>query len=288
MAPLVSIPPARLGSVIELLQQVEALPSGATGALSYGELGAILVQNKRICWAVAAQMPKRLTDILCTQKEPPLPRDEMERLFRRCKEHNRPIGEALVSGGLLSEEQLRSALRRHNGEAISLLAAGQPRAGKFVPHAKTGYDPRFVFTTADLLASQSGKRTLSGLAQEQLDDALGPDTNGFAFVRDEGSGGPVLLAVNASCELRVAEALEIGAWASRLFDVTTFFDPSTQVASATWCASTSLVTWRAVGVHFAVLCSSRPASTLLINQLARHAQGQEHLRLEGSHPKVTT
>jgi hypothetical protein len=268
-----------LKGAIELLQHVEGLPPSATGVLSFGDDGVILLQKRRVCWAVAADMHKRLTDILCQQKNPPLPRAAMETLFRQCKESGKPIGEALVSSGLLSEAQLRAALSAHNGEAIARIARARRRSTGFLPHAKTGYDPRFVFQTAELLASlvANGEPELASHAQGQLKDTLVSGATGFAFVHDRRLGLPIVTAVDPACELRVSELLELGNWSHRLFEITGLFDPSASVASATWCKATSVVTWRDAQVSYAAVCSSRPASTLLLSQLAKRTRAIDPL-----------
>lgn len=267
---------ASIQLVSELLQHVESLPTTATGVLSFGDDGVILLQNRRICWAVAANMQKRLTDLLCQQKNPPLERAAMEALFRQCKEGGKPIGEALVSSGLLSEAQLRSALAFHSGEAIARIARARRRPTGFLPHTKTGYDARFVFQSVELLASLAASREpeMTRKAAEMLKQTLVPGATGFAFTRDQELGLPVVLAVDPACDLRVREVLEIGSWSGRLFDVTTYFDPGTTVASATWCSRTSVVTWRDGCVSYAAVCAGRPASTLLVSQLARRARSE--------------
>lgn len=265
---------ASIQSAVELLQHVESLPATATGVLSFGDDGVILLQSRRICWAVAANMQKRLTDILCQQKNPPLPRAAMEALFRQCKGDGKPIGEALVSSGLLSEAQLRSALAFHSGEAVARIAHARRRPTGFLPHTKTGYDARFVFQSVELLASLCAGREpeVASEVAVRLKQTLVPGATGFAFKRDQELGLPMILAVDPACELRVKEALEIGSWSSRLFDITTYFDPSTTVASATWCARTSIVTWREDDVSYAAVCSGRPASTLLVSLLAKRTR----------------
>jgi hypothetical protein len=280
-----------LSCTLQLLQQVEALPSGATGALAFGDDGLILIENKRVCWAVARDMERRLTDILCEQHEPQLPRSTMEELIRRCKQEHRPVGEALVASGLVSETELRAALERHTCEAILRLA--QSRAAtptRFARHVKRGYDPRFVFTTAELLASLAGRRRteLAERARTQLAEVSVADVTGFAFLRDPRSSKPVLIAVSRSCELSVNAALEISGWAMGLLDVTGVVDPATHVVAGTWCERMALVAWREDGIGYVALCTSRPGSALLLNQLLRRrasaaaAAAREHEPARGS------
>lgn len=260
-----------LSSTVQLLQHVEALPSGATGALSFGEQGVILIENKRICWAVASDMKQRLTDILCQQTTPPLPRSAVEELVRRCKQDGKPVGEALVESGFVSEVELRAALERHTCEAIVRLAQSNVTPTRFLRHTRHGYDPRFVFSTAELLASLSGtRRTQLGIhARAHLASVLVPDAGGFAYLLDPRSRRPVIIAVDRGCDLAVSAALEIASWASGVFDLASFVDDETHIVTATWCARIQLLAWRQGDVCYAAVCSSRAASALLLSQVGR-------------------
>jgi len=151
---LSSIPasPGLVASVQRLLAYIDDLPAGATGALHFGDQGVILLESRKVCWAVARSMRIRLTDILRNQSTPPLPRERVEQIYRRCKESGTPIGEALVASGLATEAGLRAALFKHNGEAIVALAQSGIVPDAFVPHLKTGYDPKFSFTSCEVLA----------------------------------------------------------------------------------------------------------------------------------------
>jgi hypothetical protein len=278
-----------LASTLALLREIELLPSGATGALSFGEDGLILIENKRVCWAVARDMEQRLADILCEQKEPRLPRTTMEALFRRCKIDGRPFGEALVSSGVVSELDLRAALERHTCEAIVRLAQSHVvKPTRFARHAKQGYDPRFVFTTAELLASLAGRRRgeLACEARTQLAELLVPDATGFAFLRDARSAKPVIIAVARGCELDVASALEIAGWAIGLGDVASFVDPGTFLASGTVSERMALVSWREREVGYVAVCCTRPASALLFDRLIRRLTGAQ-VAGEASQPRRT-
>jgi hypothetical protein len=263
-----------LSSTLQLLSHVESLPHGATGALSFGDDGVILIEKKRVCWALASDMKRRLTDLLCQQQEPPLPRALLDELFRRCKSESKPLGEALVAGGYLSEPQLRAALLRHTCEAIVRLAQSNTTTPThFEPHTKDGYDPRFVFSTPELLASLAGPRrnARAGEAHRRLASLLVPDISAFAFLRDVRSREPVLIAVARGCDLSVSAALEIATWARNAHDVASFVDPTTHVVAATWCERLTLVSWRRGEIGYVAVCSTRAASAVLLSQLAREA-----------------
>ena len=107
-----------LTATVDLLEHVEGLPPGSTGILGFDD-GVILVDGGRICWARAPDMREHLPDLPCELTHPPLSRGLVEDTFRRCKEEGTPLGETLVKSGLVSESGLRTALSRHNAEAIA-------------------------------------------------------------------------------------------------------------------------------------------------------------------------
>lgn len=260
-----------LSSTLRLLHHVETLPSGSTGALAFGEDGVILVEKKRVCWAIASDMRQRLTDLLCEQHEPPLERGVVEQVFKRCKRDGTPMGEALVAGGLVSEADLRAALLRHTCEAIVRLAQGRALTPtQFTRHEKGGYDPRFVFTTAELLASLSGRRRreLADEARKQLSSVLVPDVSGFAYLREALARQAVIIAVAKGCELAVSATLELARWAMRSFDVACQVDADTRVVAATWSERITLIAWRESEIGYVAVCPTRAASALLLSQLA--------------------
>ena len=59
---LSSIPasPSSVAAVQRLLGYIDDLPSGATGALHFGDLGVILLESRKIC-----RPPIGLTDVPC-------------------------------------------------------------------------------------------------------------------------------------------------------------------------------------------------------------------------------
>jgi hypothetical protein len=85
----------------------------------------------------------------------------------------------------------------------------------------------------------------------------------------------VIIAVGRGCELDVATALEIAGWATSLFDVASFVDPGTYIASGTFGSRMALVAWREREIGYVAVCSTRPASALLFNQLTRRLASNE-------------
>ncbi len=273
---LPSIPasPGLIASVLRLLAFVDELPPGATGALRFGEHGLILLESRKICWAVARSMRLRLTDILCNQSTPPLPREAIEEIYRRCKEEGTPLGEALVKGGLVSEAGLRVALFKHNGEAIAHLAGSGATPDAFVSHTRTGYDPKFSFSPCEVLAMLGSlddpARALA--AQFELGNTLVPDSTGAAFARGPYASGTLVIAVDRQCDVAVRDLVEVCNWTAGLFDVAHTFDPEAFVARATWGSRLALVAWRSKDVGYVGLCSSRAAAARLVSRLENESK----------------
>ena len=272
---LSSIPanPGLIAAVLRLLDLIDDLPRGATGALHFGDAGMILVESKRICWAVARGMRLRLTEILRRQTTPPLAREAVEEIYRACKDSGTPIGEALVKSGVISEAGLRAALFKHNGEAIVSLAQNGALAERFVRHSRTGYDPKFAFSACEVLAMLGARDdpARAALAQGELGSILVQDSVGAAFVRSGASSGPLVIAADPGCELSVKDLLQACHWVSGLFDVARTFDPEVFAARAALGDRAMLVTWRSKDVEYLGLCSSRPAAARLVSRLSERS-----------------
>ncbi|MCB9594777.1 MAG: hypothetical protein H6719_18800 [Sandaracinaceae bacterium] len=260
---------ALLHGAVELLGTIEELPSDATGVLGFGSYGKVLVESRSICWAVALGMEQRLTELLRHQRNPPLPREFVDDLFRECKRTGRHLGETLLASGEISEAGLRTALFRHTTEAIAHIARSGAKCEGFVPHAQAGYDARFVFTPPEVLASIGGRcdRALAAAARVHLDVRLVPDSQGLAFIRDARMSTPVIVAVGAQTDLRVAHLLDLASWASSLFDVADLFDPGVRFVTGTWRSSNAVVAWRDGETYYAARCASRAAATILAARL---------------------
>lgn len=269
---LSSIPanPGLIAAVVRVLSFIDDLPSGATGALRFGEQGLVLLQDRKVCWAVARSMRVRLTDILRNQSTPPLSREAVEAIFRRCRENNTPLGEALVASGLASEAGLRAALFKHNQEAIVALARSGLSPDGFAQHSKTGYDPKFSFSSCEVLAmmGSADDPARATAAQHELADVLVPDSAGAAFTRSSSASGVMLIAVDRGCDVPVRDLLELCSWVAGLFDVAQTFDPGVLAARVAWGPRISLVSWRVKDVDHISLCASRAAAARLVSRLS--------------------
>ncbi|MEO8900417.1 MAG: hypothetical protein ABI488_02290 [Polyangiaceae bacterium] len=275
LLPSIHAGPGLIASVLRLLAFIDELPAGATGVLRFGEEGIILLDSRKICWAVARTMRIRLTDILRNQSTPPLAREAVEDIYRQCQVNGRPIGESLVASGLVSEPGLRAALLKHNGEAIAQLARANAAPDHFTAHACTGYDPKYSFSPCEVLATLGSldDPARATAAQLELGSTLVQECSGAAFARSDSVSGALVIAVDRSCDVPVQDLVELCNWVSGLFDVARTFDPSACAARATWGGRMALVTWRVKEVGYVSVCSSRAAAARLVSQLGQRAAG---------------
>jgi hypothetical protein len=261
--------PGLVVSVLHLLSFVDELPAGATGVLQFGGRGVILLESRRICWAMTRQMRFRLTDILRHQSTPPLPRDAVEEVYRRCKQTGKPIGEALVEGGLVSEQGLRAALIKHIGEAVAQLAQAAATPDGFISHVRTGYDPKFSFSICEILAMFGSLEdpARSAAAQLELASSIVPDSVGAAFARSGVTSGAQVIAVDRGCDLPVRDLNDLCNWAAGAFDLACTFDPEVRAVRANWGSNGALVTWRTKDVGYVGVCASRAAAACLFSSI---------------------
>jgi hypothetical protein len=264
-----SIPPSIpaeagiLSAAIQLLAHVESLPPAATGVVAFGQEGLILVEGRNICWAVASGMKRRLSKLLRQQRSPPLELGYVEEVLRACQATGRPLGEALLADGQISEEGLRAALFSHITEAVARIAQSGARPGAFGPHAGAGYDPRFVFSTGEVLAALGARRNraLAAAARRHLRSAMLAGARGVAFVRED--IGPVTVAVEGRPQLKLPEILELCAWACSLFDVAAVVDPGVRIATSGSSDANAVVAWRKSEVHYVIVCPNRATAALV-------------------------
>lgn len=268
-----SIPPSiPVGSglfvrALEIVGRLEALPAHAVGALRFGQHGVVLVESRAVSWAEAAGMQQRFAQIIRHQRSPPLERTYLQDLYRQCKDDQTPFVEALLASGAASPEGLRVALFRHVAEAIAHLALRGARCEGFTPNAR--FQARFSFSPSEILAGLGARNdpALAVVAEGHLAATLVPETSGWAFLRDAGQGGPVVIAVAGGPALRGAEMFELSVWAAGLFDVTTVFDDDVRVASASFEDGRNIVAWRRGDVYYAAACANRAGSARLVAAL---------------------
>lgn len=248
-------------AMVELLDHVEQLPSGATGALVVGPRGqprgSVLVENGRVCWAMANGMGRRMTDLLRYQSLSPLDPSQIEDVYRQCRTRGIALGEALVESGVVSPDGLRRALRQHTAEAMERLSLSAPSQElAWVEHRKRGYDARFTFVPGEILVGLVGLRMSASAVHAQAALRLAVDAKkpGAAFARVPGAAVPLPVAATGMGALPVRELLGLGRWAMDTLDLAGAFEPGRHLVGAVADTGRSIITWLDDGVVYVALC----------------------------------
>jgi len=258
-----------LSALARLLSEVDGLPEGATGALRFGERSVVLVENSSVCWATSPQMRRRLTDLLCQQVDAPEPRQRLEALYAECRSGGEPLGERLVSSGLVSARGLRTSLKQHNAEALALIALSGEEARSFVPHKHSRYDARFSFSTAELLVRMAEQRYAEEgrMAREVLRARLEPETTALVLKREPGAAVALPLALQNAQRLRLQDAAVLGQWTQDMLDVCGAVDGTTRVVSGTLFNDQTALAWQQQGLVFVALCDNRQRLARCLSRL---------------------
>ncbi len=173
------------------------VPPSANGALVRKRpdgslLGAVLVERGRVCWAVCNDCPNRLTDLLVAESDA-LTNELVTSLVAECRRDHVPLGETLLSRGLISQPVLHRALLRHTCEALDHLLREETIPWSWVDHAHAGYDPLLTFSPIEILV---GLQTLISFeaavrAKTTLDVSMAAGLRGFAIERTHGMRAPI-------------------------------------------------------------------------------------------------
>lgn len=148
------------------LQAVRRLCSqGASGELIVVADDAevhVYLQSGRLAWATSSRAPLVFSRELIAQAD--IDQESFRTLLDDCRKSRRPLGETLLSWGLASEEQVRSALESQLRDALQTLATGPGGSTLFLERTQAfaHYDRRFTFDGFELLddLEQEGVRTL--------------------------------------------------------------------------------------------------------------------------------
>jgi hypothetical protein len=204
-------------TLVRLLRGIDELPRGATGALAFTDCdsrqGTVLIEDRRVCWASAPDMENRLTDILRAQSEAPLPPSAFEEVYQECHRKSTPLGETLLTRGLVSSEGLRYALRQHSAEAIARLSSAARLTLTWDSNRTRRYNAQFTFGTSELLCS-IGALGLEPKAEEAdltLREVTPDRSVGVAFLTGKDRSLPV---AQVSAESWCCQSLvDLGEWA---------------------------------------------------------------------------
>lgn len=266
----VRAPHVRATQVLPLLESVASLSADATGALIFGDIGhpvgSILLEHGRVCWVFCVGMGRRLTDILRHQQDPPLDAVVVEEVYRRCLELRTPLGEALVTAGIVTPSGLRSALRQHNAEALAQLALGWPMSSCWVDHKRQRYDAQYTFSPAEILVSigELSSPDLARSAKVRLNDTLEGNT-GIAYLCEGDTALPL-----AQVGIDAMAASEVLALGKRIMNMCAFSSEISSGASHTILQSSrgATVVWGA-DIVFAAFCDQPSDVARLLGRLRR-------------------
>ncbi len=252
----------------DLCDFVDQMDGAAVGELvvrgpSREVRGIVFIEDRRVCWAAARGLARRLTELLLG-RAPGISADAMEELFRRCKQEGTPLGELLVARGVVAPDDLRAALLEHTAESLGvLLSPGDAEVGWCV-RPGPGYSARFTFHTAEVLARTARRsmsreeQVLAGEIDTALESAFGRGGWGAAFIRGSGAA-PVPVAVFGELPATTRDVLRVGKWAASALDLASTFQDADALVSADAPGSDSVfVAWR-LGLDSPGLDSPLPA-----------------------------
>jgi len=128
---------------------------GKNGPEGDQEAGMIMAEGGRVCWASSPLSTSRLSDLLLDHSG--ISRSQIERVFQFCRRTGKPLGEHMVSLGILTRKQLREALLSHTTAALLTLGRGMGK-GEVVPtpfqrSPERSYNPMFTFSALELVVA---------------------------------------------------------------------------------------------------------------------------------------
>lgn len=204
-----------LRSLGDLFTEIDALPARFTGEIRLSRsagapLGIVFVEARRVCWAAARGLARRLSDLIAERAC--MTPAAMETHYRICKEERIPLGEHLVGRGILPADALRTTLLQHTVESLEHVLV-TTTSSTFVPRAG-GYSPRFTFTTAELMMSTG----VDERARVELEQHFGGIGWGAAYRRGD-SATPRLVALTGPHPDDASTLARLGRWAASIVDM---------------------------------------------------------------------
>lgn len=107
----------------------------------------------RIVWATDSRRPQGFARHLLTTAG--IPADTLREVTDECRRCSLPLGETLISWGLVSATDLRVALERQLSETLALLRADDPCHTLFLARDWPNYDTGPAFDLAEVLPSSA-------------------------------------------------------------------------------------------------------------------------------------
>lgn len=262
-------------SALDVCSFVDRLERGVVGELvveSGGRVrGAVFIEGGRICWVAANGLAGRLTQLLARASG--VDGATMEGLFRRCRAERVPLGEALVSYGIVEPEELRAALLQHTTESLLALVAEADVCAGFRRRSVGGYSPRFTFTTSELLTRATAERSKGALRSAEAAlasfSADREDEWGAAFVR--AGAIPLPVAHVGALPMTATGLLRVGRWAASSLDVANAIerDGPEDAFVTSFDGDAALVAWRVSSDALVAGRMGKGGPARILNQRAR-------------------
>lgn len=207
--------------------------------------GAVFVERGRVCWAAARGLSRRLSELLIARSA--LSAVDLEDFFWACRARGERFGEALVSRGIVTGDQLRTALLQHSTESLSLLCR-TGMSGSWKPRSVGGYSPQFTFGTAEVLcrAGRTAHEDLATSAAREIVACFAEGEWAAAFVRTPEHASPQPIALPRGAPLSASRLVEAGRWAASALDLAHALQDEDAVVCVDF-AARSLVAFRHEG-----------------------------------------
>ena len=253
----------------EVLDVLERVPSDASGALvrerpDGSMAGALLVEHGRVCWAMSQRYQIRLTDIL-TAEQTTVSAAELDEVFAQCRREHMPLGETLISRGLVSLPVLHRALLRHTCEALDCLVRDDASPWSWVAHSGYGYHPMLTFSPAEVLAGVRaiGNPELAARALARLHAVVRPGQLGFAIERAQPAKLPL---AQLGCDgIELAVLADLAAQADEVMAVAATVEIHVAITEQ---GGVACARWVEDNVLFVLMCDGELAFNRLLAQAA--------------------
>jgi hypothetical protein len=184
--------------------------------VSTGE-GMIMAEGGRVCWASSPRSPHRLSDILMSISG--ISKAQIEKVFQFCRKTGQPLGEHMVSLGILTREQLREALLQHSTAALlrlgHLIQGGVAVPEHFQVNKERSYSPMFRFSGLELAVEMIRREPELGVALGRPPESFqrwGPKAQNAVCFRETGREDIPGVPIGCFCQgldLTLREAMEI-------------------------------------------------------------------------------
>jgi len=261
-------------AVIPLLEEIEALPESATGALVFNGTtqGTVLVENGRICWAAATGMERRLTELLRAYADEPPESKRIEDVYKRCKRDSIPLVKALIDSGLVSFDGMKEVIRQHTSEAlVALTREPLTESPSWVAHRHQGYDAKFTFDPSELIVSVGSLShpDLAGRARLDFEGLLRSGVYAVAYARPQDAATPVPLYRSPGAYFTLRQVMSLGRWAVSALDVCNTYSVRAKIAATLVEPGEYLVAWHSRGVVSVAQCEDSMSFAFIVGKRAR-------------------